>query len=309
MKHNPKAQRIGFIGLDTSHVEVFARLLMDPSHQHHVSGGMVVVAMPGGSPDFELSISRVAGFTATLREQYGVQMVDTPEAVAEACDILFIASVDGRVHREQFERTVAYGKPTYIDKPFATTVADAKAMVTLAEKHNVPLMSCSSLRYADNFQAALTDDTAGAIRGIDTAGPMKLEDTQPGYFWYGIHCFEMIVAALGTGCVRVQSTVLGDHDLVQAEWSDGRVATYHGLRNAHSKFMVALHCEKRAILANVSESGRTPYASLLDAIFRNLSQGCSDITSAEMLEVIGIIEAANHSRESGKRVELSPFVS
>ncbi|MEX0744283.1 MAG: Gfo/Idh/MocA family oxidoreductase [Phycisphaeraceae bacterium] len=296
--------RIGFIGLDTSHVTAFARLLMDEQNAHHVPGGRVVAAMPGGSADFELSHSRVMGFTETMRDEFGVQLVDTPEAVAQACDLLFIESVDGRVHREQFERTVQFGRPTFIDKPFATTSADAEAMVALAARHDVPLMSCSSLRYADNFQAALVDDAAGAVKGIDTAGPMALQPTQPGYFWYGIHCFEMMVAALGPGCRRVSTRVTGDHDLVTAEWTDGRVATYHGLRNAHSKFAVTLHRLRGVALMNASDSARPYYASLLEAIFNHLPHGRSGVSTAEMLEVIRVIEAANISRENGEPVEL-----
>ena len=55
--------RIGLIGLDTSHVVAFTKLLNDPSNEHHVPNGKVVIAFPGGSDDFELSYSRVEGFT------------------------------------------------------------------------------------------------------------------------------------------------------------------------------------------------------------------------------------------------------
>src|SRR3954466_14487579 len=98
--------KIGLVGLDTSHVTGFAGLLNDPGNASHVPGGKIVAAYPGGSKDFELSWSRVDGFTKTLREKYSVEMKDSPEAVAEAVDLLLITSVDGRVHREQFERTV-----------------------------------------------------------------------------------------------------------------------------------------------------------------------------------------------------------
>src|SRR5688572_3464341 len=104
----PQELKIGLVGLDTSHVTAFAGLLNDPKHPHHVPGGSIVAAFPGGSPDMELSRSRVEGFTKTLREKFGVEMKETPEAVAEGVDLLFITSVDGRVHREQFERTVKF---------------------------------------------------------------------------------------------------------------------------------------------------------------------------------------------------------
>ena len=51
-----------------------------------------------------------------------------------------------------------FKKPTFIDKPFTTTVADAQAIINLAAKAGVPIMNASSLRYVDNFPAALTGD-------------------------------------------------------------------------------------------------------------------------------------------------------
>ena len=68
-----KELRIGLVGLDTSHVEAFTRLLNEPGNPNHVGGGKVVAAFPGGSEDFELSRSRVAGFTRTLAEKFAVE--------------------------------------------------------------------------------------------------------------------------------------------------------------------------------------------------------------------------------------------
>ena len=75
---------VGMIGLDTSHVPAFTKLLNDESDPHHVPGAKVVVAYPGASPDFALSADRVDGFTNELRNDFGVQIVDSPEAVADA---------------------------------------------------------------------------------------------------------------------------------------------------------------------------------------------------------------------------------
>src|SRR6266536_3965737 len=140
--------KIGMIGLDTSHVVAFAKCFNKPDHAEHIPGGKITVAFPGGSPDFDLSINRVQGFTKQLTEDFGVKLADSPEAVAEQVDLLFIMSVDGRVHREQFARTAKSRRPTFIDKPFTTGLADAEEIFRLAREHYVPVMSCSSLRYA-----------------------------------------------------------------------------------------------------------------------------------------------------------------
>ena len=103
----PKEMKVGLIGLDTSHVERFAEVLNDAGSPHHLPGARIVAGYPGGSADFDLSIGRVEGYTNTLRDRFGIRMVDTPEAVAEACDAVLLTAVDGRVHREIFERIAA----------------------------------------------------------------------------------------------------------------------------------------------------------------------------------------------------------
>src|SRR4029453_1615082 len=107
------------------------------------------------SDDFEMSYSRIDRFTEQISSHYGVKIVDTPEAVAEACDAILLESADGRVHLEQFRRIAAYRKPVFIDKPMAVSYADAKAISELAKLHGVPLMSCSALRYAEALTNAL----------------------------------------------------------------------------------------------------------------------------------------------------------
>src|SRR5947207_802419 len=155
--------KIGLVGLDTSHVLAFTKCFNKPGDAEHVPGGRVVCAFPGGSKDFETSIGRVDKFTATVRDDFGVQILDKPEAVADAVDLLFITAVDGRTHLDYVRKTIAARRPTFIDKPFAVNSADAKEMFKLAEQHGVPMMSCSSLRYAQSLTEALADDALGRI--------------------------------------------------------------------------------------------------------------------------------------------------
>jgi predicted dehydrogenase len=298
-------KRVGLIGLDTSHVMAFTKLLNNADDENHVPGARVVAGFPGGSPDFEASISRVEGFTNELRDDFGLTIMDSPEAVAEAVDMVFINAVDGRVHRELFSRVAPFQKPTFIDKPFTTSVADAETIVQMAADQGVPLMSCSSLRYADPFVEAVADDSDGALLAIDVYGPMSLEPTQPGWFWYGCHSAEMAVAAMGAGLKRVHAYVGDDVDVLTAEWADGRVATLRGMRSGHQRFACTLHREKNAHYADVQGGARPYYAGLLEAILRSLPNGKCDFPAEQMLDVVKLMEAANTSRESGEVVTLA----
>src|SRR5688500_12868049 len=73
--------RIGIIGTDTSHVTAFTRLLNDAKDPNHVAGARVVAAFKGGSPDVEASRTRIDKFAAELKDTWGVEFVDSIEAL------------------------------------------------------------------------------------------------------------------------------------------------------------------------------------------------------------------------------------
>jgi hypothetical protein len=272
-------------------------MLNDPANEFHVPGGTVVVGYPGGSKDFPLSINRVEGFTKELRDQWKAQIVDSPEAVAEQSDLVFILSVDGRVHLDQFKRIARFHKPIFIDKPFTTSSPHAAEILKLAKDANIAVMSCSSLRYSQGLSDALAkgrDD----ILGVDVYGPMNEEPALPGLFWYGCHCIEILVTAMGVGCSEVHCVRTANADLLTAIWKDGRIASMRGLRSAHTKFGATLHRTSGPQHIDCS-AGRPYYAGLLQAIMSNLPHNKSAVPSDEMLHVVQIIEAANTSRDHG----------
>lgn len=49
---------------------------------------------------------------------------------------------------------------------------------------------------------------------MDCYGPLDIQPTQRGLFWYGVHSAEMLFRTLGTGCVKVSAITSGDHDLI-----------------------------------------------------------------------------------------------
>ena len=296
--------KIGLVGLDTSHVVAFAKCLNKPDDAEHVPGARVTSAFAGGSKDFHLSADRVEKFTQHIRDDFGAAILDKPEAVAEAVDLLFITAVDGRTHLDYVRKTISHRRPTFIDKPFAVNSADAREMFKLAEQHDTAMMSCSSLRYAEALQAALGDESLGKIVGADVFGPMAIEPTQGGLFWYGIHSVEIVNRVMGAGCREVRAVTTDTHDVVTATWPNGRVASIHGLRKAHGKFGVTIHREKGVQTVDCAAGKRSWYASLLKAILRTLPHGKSDINPSDTLEIIRFIESANESRPGGNPVRL-----
>ena len=217
-------------------------------------------------------------------------------------DLVFITAVDGRRHRELLERVIGCGKPVFIDKPFATDLDDAEAMLAMAEAQGVPLMSSSALRYAEPFTSALADSSLGPVLGVDVYGPMALDEALPGLFWYGCHGIEMIVAAMGSGCEELKATATADTDLHVMRWADGRLASYRGNRSGRSGFGVTIHRAEGVQRIDPKNSDEPFYAGLLKAIMRSLPGGRSDVPAEQMLEVARLMAAGNNARESGDAV-------
>ncbi|MEW9082119.1 Gfo/Idh/MocA family protein [Caldanaerobacter subterraneus] len=289
--------KIGIIGLDSSHAVEFTELLNNDHNPYHVKGGKVVIAYPGGSKDFELSISRVGEYTKILKEKYGVQIVDSPEEVAENSDGILIESVDGRVHFEQFSKIVSYKKPVFIDKPISLSSEETSKMFEIAEKYGIPLMSSSALRYAEGLCKTLSSINKEDIIGVDVYGPMPLQPTQPGFFWYGIHMVEILFTILGRNFKFVKAINNDDHDLVIGVWEDGRIGTVRGNRKGNNNFGALIHLQKYTKFVDINAFPKPYYASILEKIMEMFVKGMAPIEPDETKQIIRFIEIANQCRK------------
>jgi len=291
--------KLGIIGLDTSHVIVFSDIFNNPASKLALKGARVTLAWPGGSPDIHSSISRVPGYTAELRDKFGVTIVDSPEAVAQGCDAILLTSLDGRTHPGQFARIAPFGKPVFMDKPFAVSTADAKAIFATARKHHVKLFSSSSLRFTEALLKVVTPETKATVKGADFCGATAHEPTNPGLYWYGIHAVEMLFTTMGRGCRSVRCVSNKDYDLATGIWADGRIGTVRGNRTGNYEMHGLVHFEKTTAAVNVQTQVKPFYASLSEAFLAFFQGGAVPIDPEETIELIRFIEAANESGAAG----------
>lgn len=296
--------KIGLIGTDSSHSVAFTKLLNDSSDANHVSGGKVVAAFLGGSNDFPLSADRVEGFMAKLELEFGVRRLNSPEEVAASCDAILLTSADGRVHLDQFRRIAPYGKPVFIDKPLALDTISAKEIFRIAQQYQLPIMSCSALRYAQQITDDLERENPATVIRAVVGGPLAVEPTQSYYYWYGIHSIELLYAIMGTGCLEVSVTTTEEHDLIAAHWEGGRTGTVKLSRLPESPFFATISRAGQTSLIEVDSSAKPFYASLLEQIMILFDSHKSPLDWNETLEIIRFIEAAEESKRKGQSVSL-----
>ncbi|MBX3013656.1 MAG: Gfo/Idh/MocA family oxidoreductase [Caldilineaceae bacterium] len=290
--------KIGMVGLDTSHCEAFAKILHDESYSFHLPGAKIVGIYPGGSRAFSKSWERVQGFTDTLQKNYGAQVYASLPALAAEVDAIFLESVDGRQHAEQFAQ-LAVGKPIFIDKPFTTATADARAILSKAEATQTPIMSCSSLRYAAGIADLVSPGEQ--VLAAESFGPAVLLEDFPGLFWYGIHSAEILITLMGAGCQQVQCVERAGQDVVIGEWRDGRIGVLRGTRAGAGQFGAVAHTEN-TVKAGVAQAAPPSYYLMLQQVLPFLQNGQSPIPLAETYEITAFLEAAERSRAAGGKV-------
>src|SRR5437867_12988833 len=158
--------RAGMIGLDTSHVPAFAKIFNNPKATGDIAGIRIVAGYPGGT-DIPASRDRVKGFTEQLRGM-GIEILDSIPKLLEKVDVVLLESVDGRIHLQEAIPVIEAGKPLFIDKPVAGSLADAIVIYELAKKHNLPCFSSSSVRFSPGIQELLKNEKLGTIEGAAT---------------------------------------------------------------------------------------------------------------------------------------------
>jgi predicted dehydrogenase len=285
--------KLGIIGLDTSHAPAFAQLLNAKNPPEELQGCRVAAAYPYGSRDIQSSASRIPQYTKEVEAQ-GVEIVDSIDALLERVDCVLLETNDGRLHWEQALPVIKSGKPLFIDKPIAASLADAIAIFDAAAHYRVPVFSASSLRYGKNTQAVRSGQI-GQVLGCDTISPCTLEATHPDLFWYGIHGVETLFTAMGTGCEKVTRTSTPNAEVVVGQWSDGRLGTFRGMRvGPHHYGGLAIGEEK--VLSIGDNAG---YKPLLIEIIRFFRTGTPPVSRDETIEIFAFMQAAEESKRQG----------
>src|SRR6185295_20024308 len=225
----------------------------------------------------------------------GLEIVDSIPKLLEKVDVVLLESVDGRIHLQEAVPVIKAGKPLFIDKPAAGSLADAIVIYELAKKHNVPCFSSSSVRFSPGIQELLKNEQLGTIAGAVTWGSCSYQEGTPDMFFYGIHGIEPLYALMGTGCETVTRIQTKDTDLVSGTWKAGRVGTYRGIRRNKADFG-AVAFGSKGIVQTGREGG---YEELCHEIGRFFRTRKAPVRPEETLEIFAFMEAADESKRQG----------
>jgi predicted dehydrogenase len=290
--------RLAAVGVDSSHLPEFTRRI---AALHDAGDTACRVTAMWSAPQADMPEDQVAGWVADA-EAMGVQSHASMDAMLDEVDGVMVLAVAGHRHLEFAEPALRRGLPTYIDKPLANSIDDARRIAQLAAEHDAPCYSASSLRFAREI-GELDHAAVGDLVAIDAYGPGELHDLMPGVLFYGVHTIEMVDAIWGPGVRRVSAEHHEDRDLIRLVYDDDRIASLRLERRGSYDFGATVHGADGVACFNVDFA--TVYDRLVAAMVRFFERHEPPVTLDRIVENVAVMNAANASIErSGAWVDL-----
>lgn len=241
------------------------------------------------------------------------QVCDSFEEVSDGVDLVFIADCngDGSDHLKLAMPGIKKGVPTFVDKPFAYTLDDAKSIVNSAEKYHAPVMSLSILRESPHFTrfksrfAELEKPEFAIIKGGFTV------------FAGQIHAISLAQHLFGPGVASVECMGKNPLGYVHLEYGGGEDKPCNGVmlnmdsgNTYHCAFYASVYGRWGAIHSPGIGDFEFPYgaAAILEKVKSMVQTGVSPVPRYEMLENIAVAEAARLSQKTGKAVDMKAFL-
>jgi len=217
------------------------------------------------------------------REQQVGKAASIEQVVAE-CDCIIVLSPDNAErHEDLADLPLKSGKPVYIDKPIAPSLAAAARLFDKAQRYGTPMMSSSALRFGSVLQKALEEDMKG-----ETANYVSVRGG--GVFHiYAIHQIEMLVMAMGTGAKRVMQCGPEKSPLMVIDYEDGRRGSIN-LLPGYPFQLSAQYGEDKSLSVDTMDDF---FPRFVEAMLAFFDSGISVIPQAQTLEIAALIEAGN----------------
>ncbi|MGH9694869.1 MAG: Gfo/Idh/MocA family protein, partial [Bryobacteraceae bacterium] len=234
---------------------------------------------------------RVDRFANELRTRWKIEFVSDIASLCSRVDGILLESVDGRQHLEQMKQAAACGKPLWIDKPLASSLADAKEIARVARESGIPWFSASSLRFSQIATSVKSPKFSGAV----VWGPGTLGTGDLDLAWYAIHSIELLYTIMGPGCEEVTRTHTDSSDVITGRWRDGRIGEARALRPGDN-YGAQVFREKDIVMS--PPDAEDSYRPLLLEIVRFFETKEPPVSNIETLETMGFMDAAQRSMKS-----------
>ena len=267
------------------------------------------------SPEYPESAALTARWQEQLLGQYKgdplvkpVEIVSSIDELVKRCEAVMIWSLDGRQHLEHATAVIKARKKLFIGRPIASGPKDAVAIYKMAAEAKIPLWSCSQHRFSPGFIGMRNHPEVGKVLGCDVYGGYAVGAPDADQFSRSLHSVETLYTIMGPGVVKLSCMSTPTAESVTAVWSDGRVATYRGIKEGAVKYSATVFGDKGVSTAGiyghgVPVNGIVPtddkymgYGGLAIELAKFFKGGEAPVSAAETLEIFAFMQAADVSR-------------
>jgi len=286
--------RLGIVGSDNSHAEAFSRL----------------ANLEGEDRIPDVQVTHIYG-TDEARTKEVATNCKIPNIVTRSEDML--GNVDGILcvwrhgskHKNDALPFIKAGLPTFVDKPLAHTVADARELIDTAQQAKVGFASFSTLRYCVptvQWLAGLKDAIDTPVAGVST-GPADIDSEYDGLVFYGIHTVELMHATWGYGVTSVTAVENNKFIMAVCKFSAGPIVTLNFLYREPYIFHLSAFGKKG--FSDHKVDSATSYSEGLKVIMEMMRTGKWPLTPQQLLEPIQVLAAVNKSLAEKREVLLT----
>jgi predicted dehydrogenase len=284
---------VALIGLDTSHTVQYAMRAHSPDcpADQRVDGLRTVACLR-----FETPFQGKDGLDERQKQlgKWGIPVTESLDEAVSDCDAIMLTINDPSRHLEYFEACADLGKPIFIDKPLAESVASARTIARIAKEKRVRVWSASSLRFSP--QLAEASKAVPEPQHVSTYGHMGMAPVGSSIVWYGVHAFEMLNRAMGRGAQNVRTVGTESGAVCVVRYADGRQGVVELLTKG-SHYAGFLR-DKQKAAPFVVDSSRlyTDQLKLVAAFFHG---GPAPVELEDAVEITAMLDAAERSLGSG----------
>lgn len=276
--------RIGFADyyLDNWHANYYPGFLREAIARHGVDAAVThAFAIHDSPPDGGVT-------TQEWYRERDIAPAGSMEELVDSVDAVMVIAADNAAwHERVAELPLKSGRPVFVDKTFAPSLAAGKRMFALAEGHGTPVFSSSAQRYCQDildWQAVHKERP----RFVSTVGPHSLDS-------YAVHQLEPIVALMGTGVKRLKAFAVGSAvTQLILDYGDGRLASFVQSPQPYAEFNFMASDGENG--ARLKSDGRNFYHTLMKVILDFFVTGKVPVPHEETLEILAIIDTAREAR-------------
>ena len=198
-------------------------------------------------------------------------------------DAVLLARDDPENHEKMSRPFLEAGVPIYIDKPLASSVAEAEKIYSY-QKYGGQIFTCSAFGFADEFDPNKIN--------LSSLGKLKLVKATIMKDWqkYGVHIIEPVLNIIGDqGIIKsVEATRHDDTRTVKVVWDSGLITNFATTGNNQSPLEINL------IGSNGSKTllFKDTYAAFKNALeaFINAVRTRQSVSREFVMKVIDVIE-------------------